>query len=164
MRLLLLVLALPCLVLAHGQPGITLDLGAKAAYRQLAAHPKPAGCVTGSSHHECHHPGHGREWMMHYLKCPAKTSTEKSCPLPTAHAFDSEDGNEEVERAFFLVNKDGSTGPTAQVAVLPHTGLPAHFYTQRSEWLVKYSARDSSGNQADTLVFSVVFDDSSKPS
>jgi hypothetical protein len=41
--------------------------------------------------------------------------------------------------------------------------MPGSFYLDRAEWIVKYDSTDEAGNKADTIIFSVVLDDSMKP-
>jgi len=78
------------------------------------------------------------------------------CPKPTCQAYDHHEGNIACTTTYILVNNDNtpttSQTPTADI----ERGL-------RSEWLLKYDATDQSGNKAQTVSFTMIFQDTRTP-
>ena len=88
------------------------------------------------------------------------TSASVDCALPIASAYDHHDGSLAVQRDIFLLrseaknNEDGLVKPGRREVIN---------YNYRAEYIVKYNAKDSSGNDAEEVVFAVILEDHVKP-
>jgi hypothetical protein len=98
----------------------------------------------------------GNHYSEKFSKTCAAVKYEKEakCPLPSAVAYDHQDGYLKVQKEFFLVNLEGEKGP-GRVAEID--------WTKRSEYVIKYDARDGSGNDAEQVWFSLVLNDLTAP-
>jgi len=85
------------------------------------------------------------------VKCDIGTP----CAIPQAQAYDHHDGSLDVERTIYLVNDDGHSVPGGAEEV----DYSQINWQDRAEFLVKYSAEDSSGNSAERLFLGMVVDD-----
>jgi hypothetical protein len=83
-----------------------------------------------------------------------KYASESKCPLPSAVAYDHQDGYLTVQKEYFLVNLEGKKGPGKVEAI---------DWSKRSEYVVKYDAHDGSGNDAEQIWFSLVLNDKIAP-
>jgi hypothetical protein len=81
------------------------------------------------------------------------------CDIPQAQGYDHQDGMLDVERFIYLINDDGH--------LLQNNPLLVHYtninWEVRAEYLVKFSAEDSSGNRAERLFIGMVVDDTEAP-
>jgi hypothetical protein len=77
------------------------------------------------------------------VKCDIGTP----CAIPQAQAYDHHDGSLDVERTIYLVNDDGHSVPGGAEEV----DYSQINWQDRAEFLVKYSAEDSSGNSAERV-------------
>jgi len=100
----------------------------------------------------------GKQYVSKYSRtCEAGAADAAACSLPNAHAWDHRDGNLKVTKVIKLLNNDG-------VAVSPQLQLKkAVDYSIRSEWAIEYDATDNSGNKAEQLIFTLILDDTVKP-
>ena len=74
--------------------------------------------------------------------------------LPTAMAWDRVDGSVEVIEAIYRIDLDGDGQTTLE---------PQVDFTQRSTYLFKYDAKDSSSHHAEQVVFALVLNDLEAP-
>jgi hypothetical protein len=79
-----------------------------------------------------------------------------SCLLPTCKAYDHHEGSFGCVSVFKMVNNDGAV----VAAPVPEASVNKDL---RSEWLLTYDAADKSGNAADTISFTMIFQDTVKP-
>jgi len=94
---------------------------------------------------------------MYSRTCEAGAVDSSSCSLPDAHAWDHRDGNLDVSQSIRMVNNDVTAVPIDQ------QNKTAVDYNVRSEWVVEYDAMDDAGNRAERLVFTLILDDTVKP-
>ena len=87
--------------------------------------------------------------------CPV-FSTMAQCPDPECSAHDHHDGSIECTKTVKNVNNNNN-------AVNLITGKTTATRNIRSEWLYKYDAKDASGNEAETVSFTLVIRDEVKP-
>jgi hypothetical protein len=96
----------------------------------------------------------------------------KGCALPIAKAYDHHDGALNVNTKVLLVRSEGKNN--ANVVAVPGScvqtpsmtascGAKFINYALRSEYIVKYDAKDRSGNDAEQVVFAVILQDHVKP-
>jgi hypothetical protein len=88
--------------------------------------------------------------------CPAGLATNKdTCPLPKANVFDFKDADasDTLEEVIYKVNEKTSNLEVAKKVNYAKTGT----------YIIKYNARDASGNKADELTFTLVLDDTVPP-
>jgi hypothetical protein len=141
-----LFLTIALLAMASAAPVISLDLNLENLRRCDHSYESKEGvdarvpkkCVGGITGNKA-------------IVCPAKASDEKSCGLPTATAYDHHDGlGVDVTKEIYMA--------------LPEEKIVDKInYNLRSEYFVLYDAVDSSGNEADTVTFTVVINDLTKP-
>ena len=81
---------------------------------------------------------------------------EAACPKPTCKTYDHHDGALTCKPTYILVNDDGTELTGSNVESDIKRGL-------RSEWLLKYDATDLSGNAAETVSFTMIFQDTRTP-
>jgi len=88
--------------------------------------------------------------------CPVLNSTTTSCPIPEAHAWDSYDKELNTTQRIYMIDNDNTAldEPLASATV---------DYTVRSTWVMKWDARDESGNYAEQAVFALIVDDQQPP-
>jgi len=87
--------------------------------------------------------------------CPV-FSTMEQCPDPVCSAHDHHDGSIECTKTVKNVNNNNDTTDLI-------TGKTTATRNIRSEWLYKYDAQDASGNEAETVSFTLVLRDEVKP-
>ena len=78
--------------------------------------------------------------------------------IPSAQGYDHHDGLLDVERRSFLVNDDGRLQIAPQLV-----DYSAINWSEREKYLVKFSAADGAGNQAEKLFLGMVLDDTQAP-
>jgi len=140
-------------------PVISLDL-AGAPVEEVAGTKTGVGC-------EVHHSfcrdtsgtnSAGNNFVSKYSRtCEAGAADAAACSLPNAHAWDHRDGNLVVTKVIKLLNNDGAV-------VTPELQVKKSIdYSIRSEWAIEYDATDNSGNKAEQLIFTLILDDTVKP-
>jgi len=97
----------------------------------------------------------------------------KGCALPVAKAYDHHDGALNVATTVLLVRsegkndvhvKAGAKGSCTQTPSMTKScGQKFIDYSLRSEYIIKYDAKDRSGNDAEQVVFAVILQDHVKP-
>jgi hypothetical protein len=89
--------------------------------------------------------------------CPAAGSTQETCPLPSAKAYDHTDGDLSKHVVFktYLVNDNGA--PVVAAAACENKNCIN--YSKRSEWVTMFDVKDKSGNAAETVIFATVLND-----
>jgi hypothetical protein len=102
-----------------------------------------------------------QDWTQ---RCPAKTSTEVTCPQPKASAYDHNNGVLDVTKRIYRINVDAvdqaAQGGTDEASNLVTTIS----YADRASYLIKFDAMDHSGNHAEQIVFALILDDTTNPS
>jgi hypothetical protein len=93
--------------------------------------------------------------------CVAGISSLATCHLPEAKAYDHQDGRLGVKEELFLINDDGS--PPLVTSSAPGLQRSLINWSKRSEYVIKYDAADSSGNQAEQVLFALILDDPIPP-
>jgi hypothetical protein len=78
--------------------------------------------------------------------------------IPSAQGYGHHDGLLDVERRIFLVNDDGRLQIAPQLV-----DYSAINWSEREKYLVKFSAADGAGNQAEKLFLGMVLDDTQAP-
>lgn len=127
---------------AVDKPVISLDLDESMTIKKYSesAHPVHAAPLAKES--------------VQYGVCTAG-SPAADCKLPSAKAFDHHDGSGvEVKRTYHLVNLNCQGMDKKEDAIN---------FGRRSEYIIKYNAVDSSGNEAEEIFFSLVLDDPIAP-
>jgi hypothetical protein len=113
--------------------------------------------MTIKKYSESVHPVHAAplaKESVQYGVCTAG-SPAADCKLPSAKAFDHHDGSGiKVKETYHLVNLDCQGMDKKEAAIN---------FGRRSEYIIKYNAVDSSGNEAEGIVFSLVLDDPIPP-
>jgi hypothetical protein len=90
-----------------------------------------------------------------YGVCQAKAANAVNCKTPTAAAYDHHDGTSiSVTETIHLMNVDGQ--PTNKIE-------RAINYNRRSEYIIKYNAKDAAGNEAEELFFTLILNDITPP-
>jgi hypothetical protein len=89
-----------------------------------------------------------QDWVGRF---PAASGTAE---LPEATAWDRRDPAVDVTASTYRIDLDGNSQVTLETAI---------DFTQRSTYLLKYDARDASGNYAERAVFGLILDDRSPP-
>jgi hypothetical protein len=79
------------------------------------------------------------------------------CPLPSANAFDHQDGKLKVTARVIQIDADGVAMKKELKSFKQIT------YNKRSTYHLNYDASDTSGNHAEQIVFGLVIDDTTKP-
>jgi hypothetical protein len=88
-------------------------------------------------------------------RCDAGANTDaQNCALPSAKAFDHQEGALKVTQRIFLVDLN-SEKMNKEVKTVD--------FTKRSTYLFKFDAADSAGNNAEQIVFGLVLDDLTAP-
>jgi len=94
-----------------------------------------------------------QDWAIH---CEAGRE-ESDCPLPTASAWDKQDGSLTVlKRVYLMDSENGEAGYT-------YPSEHEIMWNKRSTYLIKYDATDKSGNRAEQLIVALVLDDYVQP-
>jgi hypothetical protein len=81
------------------------------------------------------------------------------CTIPQAKGYDHHDGMLDVERFIYLINDDGHL-LDANPILVDYANIN---WNDRSEYLVKFSAADTSGNRAERLFIGMIIDDKQAP-
>lgn len=113
---LILVALLFCGALAtkEGGPVISLDLDGEDLV-QYSTSKAGVACNAGASTGPLCRERRGAGSREDFAKsCIAGQVDSKSCPLPTAMAYDSHEGNLDVKQRIYLVNNDGKSGDLTQ--------------------------------------------------
>lgn len=90
-----------------------------------------------------------------FTSCPAGMRTNaQNCKIPVARAFDHHEGRLDVTESIHLVNLDGKImdGIRTQID-----------FTKRSEYMLDFKSRDSSGNSADPVNYALLLNDHEPP-
>jgi hypothetical protein len=152
------------------RPVITLDLDeATLTNAQLCLYQEEWSALTGGNLNSAKFPGAPSHCDSNLLaKTCALFSNSESCPEPTAKAYDHHEGE--------LLEADG-TSSVSKVYMLNVQSLPGTFppmkveqtrqeidYEVRGEYFIEYGVSDSSGNNAETVHYVMLIDDTEKPS
>jgi len=129
---------------ATAPPKISLDLEGMGAYKLKASvyrkHDIHGAAVKSR-----------QDWSE---KCPAGSSTAKTCPFPKAAAYDHQDKSVAVTTRIFLIDSENKAQMTEVKSVN---------FAKRSTYLFKYDASDAAGNHAEQVVFALILNDLSSP-
>jgi hypothetical protein len=141
-------------VAAAQAPVISLDLDAH----------DHAGLVSTADARSEHALSHAAVNTQKVHVCAANTaSAATDCALPTAKAYDHHDGALKVVQEIELVRsapKDQNKATCAYSAPVKSASID---YSLRSEYIIRYNAKDASGNAADEVVFAVILEDHTAP-
>lgn len=104
--------------------------------------------------------GQHAEHVQYYASCNVDTDDEESCPEPTATANDHHEGELPVTQTtrLYIESKKGRGQPQLVDRVVDSVS-----YHQRGEYTLTYDAKDSSGNEAETVVFHFFLVDHAAP-
>jgi hypothetical protein len=113
------------------------------------------------------HPTYKRAYSQSKFakKCEAPVAhPDQTCKLPHAKAYDHHDGSVEVSTSLYLVNNGIITDPIDQCNECDAGQAERKInWRHRAEYLMKFDAKDSSGNQAEQVIFALILDDMTAP-
>jgi hypothetical protein len=157
-----LLLCVVGLVAAVAPPTISLELAA-----DLTKHSNTPGIVKGAQRfHKDASPVLSCKTSVGFQDytqtCQAGKVGGKihKCRLPTARAYDHFDKQVSVNTRYFLVDTDGSKKGNGEKTA---AYFKANYWKQRSSWLIKYDARDATGNCAKQIVYGLMMNDITRP-
>jgi len=133
--------------------------------------------AVARSTHGTHFPRHKTFTKANTAKvhvCQARNANaKKNCALPVAKAYDHHDGALAVTTKVFLAAAQPASHQKVKLGLKgtckqqpgSKTSCATRFinYNVRSESIVKYDAKDASGNNAEQVVFAVILEDHTAP-
>jgi len=92
-------------------------------------------------------------------RCPAGSSTIKTCPFPVARAYDHKEGDltSRIVTKVYRVDLDGT--PCNHKAEPAKCLVSTVNFGYRSTYVFEYDVKDTAGNRAEQVVFELVLDD-----
>ena len=142
-------------------PVITLDMEGGAVYSSTAYGQQAR--QTTPDHPMCSGTQHADQ--VYSKTCQVLFDTPTSCAEPTPNAYDHHDGIRPVVTGLklFIRSLPGQLPEKVDEPVSSLPTGPSDVYSQRGEFVIVYSTEDASGNQAETLSFSMVMADEIPP-